>query len=90
MTQASRNEFAFAEAVGWRRSKPSMVHGRETPVTSPALEMQRALDEMLTAPARPSIAYGRGLLLTIAMAGAATVCAAFWVGAVNWAASLFV
>lgn len=92
MAQAKRNEFAFAEDRTSPRERErirlSVACGDETPVSSPALEMQRALDEMLNAATPPMIDYRRGLALTAALAAAATLCGAFWWSALHWTAAL--
>ncbi|WP_334163959.1 hypothetical protein [Phenylobacterium sp.] len=92
MAQAKRDEFAFAEdrtpPLERARARLSVACGDESPVSSPALKMQRALDEMLTAANPPMIDYRRGLARTAALAAAATLCGAFWWAALNWTAAL--
>jgi|GEM_PF-4481352 len=92
MAQAERNEFAFAEdrtpLLERERARLSLACGNETPVSSPALELQRALDEMLTSANPPMIDYGRGIARTAALAAAAVLCGAFWWAALNWTAAL--
>jgi hypothetical protein len=68
--------------------KLALALGDETPVMSPALDMQRALDEMLNTAAGPSVDYGRGLMLTATLLAAAGVCSAFWWATVKWAVTL--
>lgn len=91
MTQAARNQFAsrvLPISAMQDRHELAVATGRETPVISPALELQKALDEVLsTAPNEP-LRYGRLILFGTAMLGAAAVCVGFWWMALSWTASI--
>lgn len=90
MTQARRQELATAEDRGDNtppRSRLSLAKGSEAPVTSPALELQRALDEMLTTTNAPVIDYGRSLIVAAGLFATVATCTAFWWMAATWAAA---
>lgn len=91
MTQASRSEFALADDRATPpqrgRTRLSVASGDEPAVLSPALEMQRALDEMLTGGLKPSVDYGRGLARMTALTLGLAACLGFWWGALKWTAA---
>lgn len=91
MAQVRRTEFDLITDplfVRPRRGRVAVATGDEAPVASPALEMQRALDEMFTSTPHPRLDYRRGLTLTAATVATAALCAAFWWEALRWAATL--
>lgn len=91
MTQARRSEFDFSDDRSPAPSESARVTeatGDETPVTSPALELQRALEEMFTAAPFRRTDYVRGLTLTTVTVATAAACLAFWWATLHWAASL--
>jgi len=86
MTQAARSDLVSRAFPA--RPEITVATGLETPVASPALELQKALDEMLaTAPPQP-LDYGRLTLFGTVMLGAGAVCLAFWWTALSWTASV--
>jgi hypothetical protein len=93
MIQGRQSVFAYSHdrphAIR-RVGRITPATGEETPVASPALELQRALDEMFTATPVRRLDYRRGLVLTAVSVATLTICGAFWWEAARWAASLIV
>ena len=69
------------------RSVLGIATGGEAPVTSPALELQMVLEDLLT-PAEPDVNYARLALVGAAVLGAGTICLAFWWIVLGWTASV--
>lgn len=92
MTRTRRSVFEFDDSSLQRpRPEPARVAaatGEEAPVASPALEMQRALDEMFATPSVVRTDYARGAVMTAATLMTIAACIAFWWEALRWAASL--
>ena len=91
MTQARRSEFEFNRDLLFVRNPAGrmvVATGDEAPVPSPALELQRALDEMFTSTPVRRVDYRRGLAMTAASLGVITACSAFWWTTLHWAAAL--
>ena len=91
MTQARRSEFDLSHKAWPAAGDPARVTeatGHEAPVTSPALELQRALDEMFTAAPVRRTDYVRGVTITALTVATAAACLAFWWTTLHWATSL--
>lgn len=57
----------------------TVASGEERPVRSPALELQEALEEMLSTAAYPAPRPASAMALGLGLMAAAGVCAAFWI-----------
>lgn len=90
MNQARRREFGVSEdrEQTGTRSTLCVAKGSEAPIASPALELQRALDEMLNTANTPTIDYQRGVLMTVGLLAMVATCSAFWWAAAKWAVAL--
>jgi hypothetical protein len=91
MTQTRRSEFDLSDdrpvaprELAWLTA----ATGNEAPVASPALELQKALDEMFTATPVFRTDYVRGAALTTATFATLAACSAFWWTTIHWAVSL--
>jgi hypothetical protein len=90
MAQLRRSEFDFADdrpLAPRDLARVMAATGDEAPVASPALELQRALDEMFTAAPVSHTDYVRGIALTAATFGTLAACSAFWWATIHWAVS---
>jgi hypothetical protein len=91
MAQAHRSDFDVSSELLFARRRSgrlAVATGAEAPVVSPALEMQKALDEMFTAIPPRQTNLARSLALTTAAVATVGVCSAFWWETLHWAASL--
>jgi hypothetical protein len=85
MTQARRREFdRDFLIVRQPAGRMAVATGDEIPVASPALELQRALDEMFTSTPIRRLDYRRGVVLTAGTLAIVAACCAFWWQALHW------
>jgi hypothetical protein len=91
MAQTRPSEFdVFGDLLPARGKSRRLVvaTGEEVPVTSPALELQRALDEMFTSTPMRGFDHRRGVIRTAATMAMIATCSAFWWAAARWGVSL--
>lgn len=91
MTQAARSDLVThalpTPARSADRVELAIATGLEDPTVSPALELQMALEDMLTA-SSTQVDYGRVALFGTGLLGGAALCLAFWWMALSWTAAV--
>lgn len=90
MAHAHRRELIGPSPFETPRQPTSiaLASGDEPPTMSPALELQKALDEIFSPQTAIRIDYGRGVMLTALASLTVAACGAFWWSALMWAISL--
>lgn len=88
--QASLQDGPAVVATEREVPRLSVASGREASVRSPALDLQEALESMLTvAKPRPVVQPAAAISLALGATAVATVCAAFWITLARMVISAF-